>query len=227
MIELGTSGSEAGASGTAGGSASSGHGRNGRERILAAAVALFAENGYAATSIGQICSDAGVKRTALYWHYDSKEGLFETVLESLNERWIDELRGGAEASANAGTNGIDLLNTLLDQWRRLVIEQSPMLRLPLLAALELSDHSSRMRDAVVSIWEKSTKALAEGIGESLHMPPDRFTTVANVAIALLESAMVRFAVDADASVLDRHLSEIRHVVVTLIVAELAQDGSPS
>lgn len=49
---------------------------SGRERLLAAAVRLFAVKGYAATSVRDILREAGVRAPVLYYHFGNKEGLF-------------------------------------------------------------------------------------------------------------------------------------------------------
>ncbi|WP_235489043.1 helix-turn-helix domain-containing protein, partial [Frankia sp. AvcI1] len=44
-----------------------------RSRILAAAVSLFGEQGYAGTSVRDISERLGVTKAALYYHFPSKE----------------------------------------------------------------------------------------------------------------------------------------------------------
>ncbi len=46
------------------------------ERLLRAATVLFTRQGYAGTGINQICTRARIAKTALYWHFGSKEELF-------------------------------------------------------------------------------------------------------------------------------------------------------
>lgn len=55
-----------------------------RNRILDAAAAAFAESGFDAASVSQICRAAGVTKGAFYHHYGSKKDVF---LELLN-RWL-------------------------------------------------------------------------------------------------------------------------------------------
>jgi len=50
-----------------------------RERILAAARALFAEQGYTAASISKIAKKAEVLPGSLYWAFESKEKLFAAI----------------------------------------------------------------------------------------------------------------------------------------------------
>jgi AcrR family transcriptional regulator len=54
---------------------------NSRERLLETATELFAEKGYAATSVREIVERAGVSKPVLYYYFKSKEGLFYAILE--------------------------------------------------------------------------------------------------------------------------------------------------
>jgi len=52
-----------------------------RERLLEAATSLFAEKGYAVTTVQEIVQMAGVTKPVLYYHYGSKAGIFLAILE--------------------------------------------------------------------------------------------------------------------------------------------------
>lgn len=47
-----------------------------RQEILAAALAAFAENGYAKTTMDDIVQRSGLSKGTLYWHFKNKEELF-------------------------------------------------------------------------------------------------------------------------------------------------------
>jgi len=66
-------------------------GAESRERLLQGAIDLISERGYAATSVDAICRHAGTAKTALYWHFKSKEGLLNAIIERVNEDWISEI----------------------------------------------------------------------------------------------------------------------------------------
>lgn len=55
--------------------------RNARERLLEAAVKLVREQGFAATSVDQLCKEAGVTKGAFFHHFTSKEALGVAVAE--------------------------------------------------------------------------------------------------------------------------------------------------
>lgn len=65
---------------------------------------LFGQLGYEATSLGAICSEAGVTTGALYHHFGDKKGLFAAVAEELDEGLV-KLTAAARAKALA--NGAD------------------------------------------------------------------------------------------------------------------------
>ncbi len=79
-----------------------------RERLLNAAEPLFAEQGYAATSMRQIISRAEVNSAAIHYHFGSKQDLFVAVVARRLEpvtaerlRRLDALE--AEACSNPVT----------------------------------------------------------------------------------------------------------------------------
>ena len=61
-----------------------------KERILEAALALFAQNGYLGTSMNDIAGKLGITKAALYKHYASKKEILDRIVERMNE--MDEAR---------------------------------------------------------------------------------------------------------------------------------------
>ena len=58
-----------------------------KERILDAALTLFAENGYDGTSVEQIASIVGIKAPSLYKHYKGKEDILNALIDSAEARY--------------------------------------------------------------------------------------------------------------------------------------------
>ena len=54
-----------------------------REQILTAATEAFARSGFAATSLEDIAAEAGITRVILYRHFDSKNDLYQAVLDRM------------------------------------------------------------------------------------------------------------------------------------------------
>ena len=71
-----------------------------RKTLLLAGINLFAEKGYAGSSVREIVSLAGVTKPVLYYYFQSKEGLFQAILD-----WAAEEQEGIlqEALQSPGT----------------------------------------------------------------------------------------------------------------------------
>ena len=58
-----------------------------RERILSAALTLFAENGYDGTSVEEIAKTVGIKAPSLYKHYKGKEDILNALIDAAETRY--------------------------------------------------------------------------------------------------------------------------------------------
>lgn len=58
-----------------------------KERILDAALELFARCGYLGTSMSDIAKQLGITKAALYKHYASKQEIFDAIVESTAARY--------------------------------------------------------------------------------------------------------------------------------------------
>ena len=58
-----------------------------KERILDAALTLFAANGYNGTSVEQIAKAVGIKAPSLYKHYKGKEDILNALIDSAEARY--------------------------------------------------------------------------------------------------------------------------------------------
>ena len=63
---------------------------NTKEMILEEALRQFSEKGYAATSMSDIAKPLGITKAALYKHFESKQQIFDLIVEGTRERY-DEL----------------------------------------------------------------------------------------------------------------------------------------
>jgi len=62
-----------------------------RERILSAGIALFAEQGYDATSVAQVIERAGLTKGGFYHHFASKDALLYEVYGDLITRQLEHM----------------------------------------------------------------------------------------------------------------------------------------
>lgn len=81
--------------------------------LLAAALTLFVDKGYAATSLERVASHAGVSKGTLYLYYESKEVLFKAVIQ---EGIIPVIAENEAIAAQHTGSSFELLQRLLDNW---------------------------------------------------------------------------------------------------------------
>lgn len=74
-------------------------------RLLEAGTALFAEKGYASTTVREIVARAGVSKPVLYYYFKNKEGIFLAILD-----WA------AEKQENLLAKVLDTPGTALDRF---------------------------------------------------------------------------------------------------------------
>jgi AcrR family transcriptional regulator len=73
-----------------------------RAELLSAIAEVFADRGYAATTVREAAEAAGILGGSLYYHFDSKESMVDEILSTfLDEMWADYeevLASGRDAS---------------------------------------------------------------------------------------------------------------------------------
>jgi AcrR family transcriptional regulator len=73
---------------------------NARDRLLQTAINLFAEKGYASTSVREIVATAEVSKPVLYYYFQSKQGLFHAILDMAEELQKEILAEVIESAGN-------------------------------------------------------------------------------------------------------------------------------
>lgn len=81
--------------------------------LIAAALALFVEKGFAATRIEEVARRAGVSKGTLYLYFGSKEDLLKAVIREHVSR---EIVAGAEQLARYQGSAADLLQQVFTAW---------------------------------------------------------------------------------------------------------------
>ena len=64
-----------------------------KEQILDVSLSLFLEKGYDNTSISDILSNLNIARGTLYYHFESKEAIMDTIIERSIKNVIEEAKG--------------------------------------------------------------------------------------------------------------------------------------
>lgn len=187
--------------------------RGSRDAILTVATDLMAERGFAATSIGAICSATGLAPTAVYWHFGSKDGLLAAIVAHSVERWYHELAGAMVADPTQGDSASAVpLVTDLDRFFVVMADsyrRSPQaLRLMLWLGLDRGHPDKAVRAAVQQARRQAIELIAGSIGKVLgapdDLPPlqDAYDQLARLLLVQLDGIFVSHEVDDDEDRLD-------------------------
>lgn len=167
-----------------------------RAALLRAALETFAEHGFHAVSIEQICERAGFTRGAYYSNFASKEELFLALFDEHGERVVRRLAEAIDALAPE--------ECTLEWFAELVARIEPDERDWYLVSMEFTLHAIRDPRAawVLARHEARLRAeLARGLelvvhraGRELTMDADRLT---RLIVALREGGLAQSYVEPD------------------------------
>ena len=83
------------------------HGLERKQQLLDAAGELFADRGYSATRIADICQAAGVAKGLFYWYFPTKGALFAELVRTMRLRLRRAQGAGMDPTADAVTRIAD------------------------------------------------------------------------------------------------------------------------
>lgn len=107
--------------------------------ILAVAKVLFADKGYHGVSVDEIAKRLGVSPAVLYQHFDSKEALYEAVLDEISEKRESYVK----AALAEPSDFKNILMRMTDVFVESVSRDPDYLRMELMSALEGAPAATR------------------------------------------------------------------------------------
>jgi AcrR family transcriptional regulator len=134
-----------------------------RERLVVAAVDLFTEQGYDATTVAQIAERAGVTRSTFFRHFSDKREVLVAGQETLSRLLAEGIAEAPEGASplEAVAAGLERASGEMGPMNR---ELGPRLRAAVAASTELQE-----RDALKSIGlaaAMTTALVARGVPDS-------------------------------------------------------------
>ncbi len=191
-----------------------------RRALLEVARRLFAEQGYAGTSLEAIVSGAEVTKGALYHHFSGKQALFEavfTAVEAASTRTITEaMKGARDPWAKSATGLRAFLDVVRDPtYRRIVIQEGPAV----LGYERFREHEERSSFAVV---ENLVRGVLGTV--ALDSDPEVVTTFAQVFFGGLQAAGESVATAADPERAASRAEAVLGLILDAMQALAAQGG---
>lgn len=177
-----------------------------RQRILAAGTALFAERGYAASSMRELAERAGVALSASYYHFPGKRD----VLLAIMDEAMEHLERGALDVLALDLPPLERLPALVHAHVRVHLEEPQRARV---ADGELRSLDTESRDRIVAVRDRYESYFRSLLKEGIEAGDfDRSLDVPVVAMAIITMGTAtvewwhpggRLSIDQTASVLSR------------------------
>lgn len=161
------------------------------QAILHAARRCLSEKGYAAATVAEIATEAGVSRGLLHYYFKSKEELLAQVVRVGTDAYVELL----ESMFARGESADDLARELVVLTRTIIESDPTFVNLSMdcwtlaqespLVARELEDLYRQLRDAVV-------EGLEEAAGRGIIRPAIPLRPLASLLLAITDGLVMQF-----------------------------------
>lgn len=152
------------------------------QELLAAALDLFVERGFASTRLEDVAKRAGVSKGTLYLYFENKDELFKAVVRNT----IVPVLGAAEgsiASDDAGSAAL-LRDVMLSWWERIgATKASGIVKLVMAESHNFPELACFYRDEVVNRGSKMISSLLARAVERGEFRPMNVTVMTQVLVA--------------------------------------------
>lgn len=118
-------------------------------RMLAAAVSLICERGTDKTTLQAVGERAGYSRGLVSYRFRTKAGLFEFVVRSIGERWLETLK-----RVTAGKAGLAALSAATEAHRRFCLDDAEQVRAFYILWFDSIGPGSVVREVIAGIHER-------------------------------------------------------------------------
>jgi AcrR family transcriptional regulator len=164
-----------------------------KKSLLAVALQLFTEHGYANASLDQIVAGAQVTKGALYHHFSGKQALFEAVFNEVEDSTARIIRAAVKGEKDPWERARTGLRAFLEMvqeptYRRIVIQDGP-------AVLGYERFREREERSAYAVVVEIMQGLLTAADDEID--PEMISTFAQIVFGALSSAGESVAVAGD------------------------------
>lgn len=131
-----------------------------KEKILDAALVCFAENGYRGTNLRDFAAGIGLSKSALYRHYESKEAIWNAVLDRM-EAYYAVRFGSAENMPEIPNSGDEFFTAAMKMINFTIHDEKVILTRKLLLTEQF--HDDRVNKLATKHFMNGTKEIYRNI----------------------------------------------------------------
>ncbi len=167
-----------------------------RQRLMEAALGVFARNGYERATVDEIVRDAGFSKGAFYVHFEAKEDIFWAMLEERISRQQEAFREAADTTLPVAKNLQLILSSLFalaheePQWSALFME-----------FVAHASRNQRVREKLAAMYRSwrsfAVETLIAGREAGLVRQDIDVEFVASILVAVVEGIIMQSRLSAD------------------------------
>lgn len=190
-----------------------------RERLLEAAISVFARQGFDRATVDEIVREAGFSKGAFYVHFESKEDLFWAMLEHRIERQHEAFKEAVDHARPVAENVRTILRAVFG-----LVEEDPFWGS---LFMEFGAHAARnekVRQRLAALYDRWRELLVQLLTdgrEAGRIRPEidiEFTTT--VLIAAVEGSVIQSRLSPE----DVRLEDLLDPLARLFAQLLAPEG---
>jgi AcrR family transcriptional regulator len=166
-----------------------------RSQILDASLAEFARRGYHRTSVADLVEAAGVARGTFYLYFDSKQVIFQELLNELTGELKDAIRG---VDVAPGAPPIEVqLRTIIADLLRAAFARRDLARVVFHQAVGADDDADRVLKAFygdLALWLEGSLRVGQALGWVRPLDPH---ITALCCLGMLRQVLVHHLIERD------------------------------
>lgn len=171
-----------------------------RERILEAAEAVFADNGYHDAIVDEIGRRTSLSKGGLYFHFPSKEGLFFAVLDRLADRLVKR----AEESSSGDGPALERADKALRAVLLSLSRRRRFAKLLMVQGYSMGNSFERKRAEIFDRFaEVINSRLAEAVNEGETVPGLDAALTSRIWLGAVNELVIQWLYTGGPSPMDR------------------------
>ncbi len=184
-----------------------------RERILEAAVKVFATKGYHNTKVDDIVSESNTSKGSFYFYFPSKQEIFL----ALSDTFADLLEARLKAAIEKETHGLAQMNAALKASLGMFTQYRGLAKIALVQAVGLGAAFEERRRAINARFSKIIQERLERAIQEGSIPPQNAELAARAWIGALNEIVIHW-IYAGAPPLEETLPELQKFLARSIGA---------
>ena len=179
-----------------------------KRKIFETSMRLFAEKGYDATSIEEITANVGVAKGTLYYHFSSKEEIFEFLIEE----GVKLLKNSIEIKTEKLNNSLDKIKAIVLIQIKILVKYEDFMTIVLSEIWGSGKRRTLCKKYIFEYIQMIEKIVEEGINKKEIINGDKNVIASGIFGFTCSSLIYKMRTEKEINVLELY-SEIEKTFI--------------